>query len=239
MIDFVDIKLSLDNIDTYHIRLSIFNSIRNNLNNFSGILLDVGCGKMPYKNFILNNSIVEEYIGVDVEGALNYDDNIKPDFLWDGVVMPFSDEFCDCILLTEVLEHCTNPGKLLAECSRVLKPGGFIAFTVPYLWPLHEVPNDHFRFTPFSLSRYFEIAGFVSIEIKPHGGWNASLAQMLGLWIRRSPMSNFKRIISSMIIFPFYKYLIKHDVKPTSFNESTMITGLSGIAYKYKHGIGL
>ena len=52
-------------------------------------VLDVGCGKMPYRDFILDNSAVTKYVGIDIENALTYDQTVKPDYTWDGKSMPF------------------------------------------------------------------------------------------------------------------------------------------------------
>ena len=47
-------------------------------------MLDAGCGRMPYKKYILEKSGVTEYVGLDIENAKVYDKNIRPDFTWDG-----------------------------------------------------------------------------------------------------------------------------------------------------------
>ena len=98
--------------------------------------------------------------------------------------MPFENNQFDSAFGTEVLEHCPYPKAILKEVNRVLKPGGIFFFTVPFIWPLHEVPHDEFRYTPFSLKRLLEESGFEKIELEATGGWHASLAQMLGLWIK-------------------------------------------------------
>lgn len=200
---------------------------------FSGELLDIGCGKMPYREYIGRKSKVENYTGLDIENALVYDETIKPDHTWDGITMPFEDESFDCAFGTEVLEHCPYPETVLKETHRVLKPGGVFFFTVPFLWNLHEVPHDEYRYTPFSLERHLKNSGFTNITIKALGGWHASMAQMLGLWVRRSPISNKKRFLLSILLKPFIRYLIKKDKKiPCDFLDSPMITGLYGIAQK-------
>ncbi|RZJ49590.1 MAG: class I SAM-dependent methyltransferase, partial [Chryseobacterium sp.] len=63
-----------------------------NLKKFQNVFLDVGCGKMPYKEYILKNSPVEIYHGLDIETAMEYEAGVKPDFEWDGVIMPFENE---------------------------------------------------------------------------------------------------------------------------------------------------
>lgn len=233
MEDFVNIKFTNQNLDRYYIRKKIFESLNSNLFLFSGTLLDIGCGKMPYKKYILENSKVKKYVGLDIENALEYDSSVKPDYTWNGEIMPFENNSFDCAFGTEVLEHCPEPEIVLKEVVRVLKLNGTFFFTVPFLWNLHEVPHDEYRYTPFSLERHLNNAGFKDIQIKATGGWHASMAQMLGLWVRRSPMSKTKRKWLSLFLKPIIGYLIKLDKNTEiKFVEGQMITGLYGIAKK-------
>jgi SAM-dependent methyltransferase len=229
---FINIPLKFNTLDLYHVRISIFNSINENLSLFNGTLIDIGCGKMPYREYLLENSNIINYIGLDIKTAKVYDTNISPDYTWDGIKMPFENNQYDCAIATEVLEHCPDPKVILKETYRILKPGAPFIFTVPFLWPLHEVPHDEYRYTPFALNRILDECGFKKIEIKALGGWNASLAQMLALWVRRSKMSKYSRFLLSRMLFPVYYFLIKTDKCPSEFKERTMITGLCGIAYK-------
>ena len=234
MIDnFTNIPFTKENLDRYYIRTAIFDALKIALKEFKGNLLDIGCGKMPYKNYILENSTVENFVGLDIDNALEYDKNIKPDYTWNGKVMPFEDNSFGCALGTEVLEHCPDPEVVLKEVHRVLKPEGIFFFTVPFLWNLHEVPHDAYRYTPFSLERHLKNSGFKNIEIKATGGWHAAMAQMLGLWVRRAPMSEKKRYYLAIILKPIIGYLIKKDKNsPINFVEGQMIPGLYGIAKK-------
>lgn len=231
--NFINIPLSSKNLDRYYVRTSILEAITQNINKFNGMILDIGSGKMPYKEYILKNSNVNNYVGLDIEDSLIYDSKIRPDFTWNGVSMPFEDNSFECAFGTEVLEHCPNPEIVLKEVYRVLKQDGIFFFTVPFLWNLHEVPHDEYRYTPFSLQRHLENSRFKNVEMKALGGWHASMAQMLGLWVRRSPMSSRKRNFLSAILKPVIKILIKMDKNTNvSFVEGQMITGLYGTAKK-------
>lgn len=233
MDNFTNVPFTKDNLDRYFIRTSILKALSSNLPKLSRKLLDIGCGKMPYRNYILENSNVSQYVGLDIENALAYDSKLKPDYTWDGKKMPFEDDSFDCAFGTEVLEHCPEPEIVLKEVLRVLKPDGVFFFTVPFLWNLHEVPHDEYRYTPFSLQRHLNNAGFKVIEIKATGGWHASMAQMLGLWVRRSPLTTRKRNTLSLILKPIIKFLIKMDKsEQIVFKEGQMITGLYGTAKK-------
>lgn len=231
--NFINIPFSKDNLDRVVIRNGIINAIKSSIGLFKGELLDIGCGKMPYKNYMLANAAINNYVGLDIETAIEYDAAVKPDFTWDGKMMPFENQQYETVFATEVLEHCPRPEIVLKEVHRVLKTGGVFFFTVPFLWPLHEVPHDAYRYTPYTMQRLLDEAGFVNINITASGAWNASMAQMLGLWVRRSPMGPNKRKLLSFIIKPMMKYLLKKDNYFTKdFYEGQMITGLYGTAIK-------
>jgi SAM-dependent methyltransferase len=231
--NFINIPFSDDNLDRYLVRTSIKKALDAHLKDFKGKFLDAGCGKMPYREYIKKNSSITEYIGLDIETARPYDAVIKPDFTWDGITMPFEDHSFDSCMATEVLEHCPEPEVFLKEVYRILKPGGVFFFTVPFLWNLHEVPHDEYRYTPFSLERHFRNSGFTEVEIKATGGWHAAMAQMLGLWVKRSPMNEKKRKWAMKIVKPVMKKLIKMEGNTTvNFKERQMITGLYGIVKK-------
>ena len=82
---------------------------------------------MPYKDLILSNSKINNYIGLDIETGLNYE-GIKADVFWDGKIMPFESDSFDVVISTEVLEHVPNPDAYLIEVKRVLKPGGIFFY---------------------------------------------------------------------------------------------------------------
>ncbi len=229
---FTNLDLTPHNLDVYHIRTAIFARLKSQLSALSGRLLDVGCGQMPYRRHILENSPVTEYTGLDIVSDLPYRGAVVPDCIWDGTRIPFGDCSFDCSIATEVLEHCPSPEIIISEVYRVLRAGGIFFFTVPFLWPLHEAPYDQYRYTPFALERVLSNAGFTSVNIQAHGGWDASLAQMLGLWVRRRGMPRVLCLLFSVWAYPFVWALARLDRVPESFSEGMMVTGLSGTAVK-------
>ena len=120
----------------------------------------------------------------------------------------------------------------MCETLRVMKPGAFLFFTVPFVWPLHDVPYDEYRYTPFSLGRHLSDSGFVNVTMDALGGWDRSLAQMIGLWVRRRPMSPSQRSFLTALAGPLVQWLNRKDTPPREFAESCMITGIAGTAHK-------
>ena len=231
--DFINITYSFETLDRFIHRSFIFNAVKSNRSFFHGKFLDIGCGSMPYRDFIKLNSRVEVYNGVDLYNSLNYGGGMQPDFLWDGKVLPVEDSSYDVCFSTEVLEHCFNPEALMLEAFRVLRSNGIFFFTVPFIWNLHEVPNDHYRYTPFAIERHLTESGFTICKLKPFGGWHISLAQMIGLWIKRAPMRLRSRKILFFLLTPFIKFLLRKGLEEkVSFSEGQMITGFYGIARK-------
>jgi SAM-dependent methyltransferase len=69
--------------------------------------------------------------------------------------LPFADASFDRVIAAEVLEHIPDDAAAMAELTRVLRPGGTMAVTVPRLGPeavnwalsneYHNVPGGHVR----------------------------------------------------------------------------------------------
>lgn len=227
--EYLNPPLTVQNIDRYVVRSSILRSLQSQLPSFSGRFLDVGSGNQPYRSLLTNEpSRVTEYVPLDLLDNKQYQ---EAEFTWDGRTMPFEDDSFDCAMATEVLEHCPEPEITMKEVSRVLKPGGTFFFTVPFIWPLHDCPFDEYRYTPWSLQRHLSNSGFSEINVWPTGGWDAALAQTIGLWAMRSPMPEKKRKWASRIAFPIIKWLIKHDKAADSFGHGFyLMPGIAGTA---------
>lgn len=232
---YTNIKLDKNHLELYSVRTAILDFIQSSLKKFNGTVLDLGCGIMPYREFILENSSCTKYLGVDLDLRSHSEYTmVTPDIFWDGTSIPLEDNSVETILATELLEHCPNPDVILREAFRVLKPGGNIILTVPFVWNLHLVPYDEFRYTPFSLRRFLADSGFSNIELSALGLWDASLAQMLGIWYKNRP-SGIKKYFSFLFIWAI-KILLKKDKffdkNAKVYSENVMLTGVAGIATK-------
>lgn len=136
----------------YFIRSRLLRSVKEHAGNLNGRLLDFGCGSKPYKKFF----IVNEYIGVDFVNEGHPHDNEQIDVYYDGKTIPFPDNSFDSILCSEVFEHIFNLPQILVELNRVLKHGGRILITCPFVWKEHELPHDYARYTLFCVKRFIE-----------------------------------------------------------------------------------
>lgn len=239
--NFIDIKLSSNTVFVYSVRRLLQKAVDKSLNLFSGTLLDLGCGEMPYKQYLLDkNKKITKYIGMDIDYNQHHQ-CVKPDIFWDGETIELENETIDTMIATELFEHVPNIEKVLVEIKRVLAKDGLLFFTVPFIWPLHETPYDEYRYTPYSLKRILQKTGFRDIVILPLGGHNASLAQMLCIWIANNRLKTLaplqRRLFEKFekyILYPIIKKLLKGDenLNLTSYEENTMSPGFYGYAEK-------
>src|SRR5438132_6447992 len=115
----------------------------------SAAVLDLGAGTKPYAP--LYGRYFNSCTSVDVPHSPH--DIGGVDVMASADDLPFDAESFDCVICTEVLEHCPEPRETMAEIARVLKPGGWVFLTTPFLRPLHEMPSDYYRYTPSGLGR--------------------------------------------------------------------------------------
>lgn len=143
-------------------------SLESKLHWIKGRVIDLGCGTAPYKESIENYST--DYIGVDWDNSLHHTDEVdlKADLTKS---FPLKDANADTVVSFQVIEHLPEPASFFSECFRILKPGGHLFFTVPFMWHIHEDPYDYYRFTKFGLKYLLDSSGFIDILIQENTGF--------------------------------------------------------------------
>ncbi len=187
----------------YFIRKGLLSGIQKHSASLKGRLLDFGCGSKPYRSLF----DVDEYIGLDFEKTGHDHSNEQIDVFYDGKKIPFNDGHFESILCSEVAEHLFDLPSALAEMNRVLKKGGKLLLTCPFVWGEHEVPYDFARYTQFALKDILERNGFRIIEFSKHGNFVEAITQMRVLYFLQwaepilSKLSIPGRLFQKMIIF--------------------------------------
>ncbi|MDA9985685.1 class I SAM-dependent methyltransferase [Alphaproteobacteria bacterium] len=191
----------------------------------AGKLLDVGCGSKPYEGFFK----VEEYIGIDIEVSGHDHASSKVDKFFDGKNIPFADKYFDHVFSSEVFEHVFNIDELLSETNRVLKTGGKLCFTCPFVWDEHEQPYDFARYTSFAVEHLLSKNGFKLIKLKKSTTYFETVMQMLSIYIYLHvlPRNNYiKLIMTPIFVAPiniFGKALSKVLPKSENFYHNNIV----------------
>lgn len=115
--------------------------------------LEIGAyGRPSYGRFFPNK------IGLDIRPGPGVD------VVGSVYKLPFKDNEFDIALCLVVLEHLEDPQKAIIEIKRILKPGGKIFVSVPFMFPMHDTPNDFWRFTKYGLKILFKDWDIEKIE---------------------------------------------------------------------------
>lgn len=119
-------------------------------------VLDIGCGEQPLR------PLIEEH-GADYKSAdISQNRTKSVDFLVDissSIAHEMIPGKFDLIVLSEVLEHVSDPLSVLLNVKQLLAPSGRAILTSPFVWPLHEQPNDYQRLTHYWFDKHVASAG--------------------------------------------------------------------------------
>lgn len=174
----------------------LYKDLQRLLPNIEGRVLDVGCGDKPYETWTIAEKV--EYLGIDVYPGPKVDIVIEPGRAW-----PIETESFDVVLCTQVMEHVIDLEKSLKEIRRVLKAGGKIIITVPFIYNEHGVPieNDYRRFSIHGLRDIFSHQYDIS-ELKVQGGVGSTIGTLWLNWLSIfRPFRLLKAVLPLWIMF--------------------------------------
>lgn len=155
-------------------------------------VLDVGCANKPYRAWF---GPVAEYVGLDVVAGPEVDVVAKSSEKW-----RLPDAQFDIVLCTQVLEHVEDLEHFLAEIQRVLKPGGVIVASFPFIYNEHGIPWDYRRFSAYGAEKLFLDMHLLMLERQ--GGIGSTTAILLLNWWEDTLNLNFPLRLLKAILLP-------------------------------------
>ena len=160
-------------------------------------VLDLGCGEGNSEAKFKACSQDMQWYGLDIDESPEVNSRSKEGnfYTFDGINIPFEDNYFDIIYSNQVFEHVRYPEALLVEINRVLKPGAYFVGSVSYLEPYHSF--SFWNYTPYGFKEIALEAGLEVIEIRPSiDALTLIIRRILGApkffsrwWKRESPLN--------------------------------------------------
>ena len=165
----------------------------------AGRVLDLGGGNKA------------KYLGILPAGieysSINIDPDIEPTWQTEpGEKLPIKDGAFDVCICMNTLEHTYDPRFLIGEIHRILKPGGQVHISVPWIFRIHGHPDDYTRATPSWWREAMGEAGFSETEVTPLVWGRYSTASTIGgyhgpLKKIRSHIPHVRDVIYASLVF--------------------------------------
>lgn len=166
----------------------------------SGTVLDFGSGSQPYRPLLKNCS---NYVSLEYDTPQNRERKVANIF-YDGLSIPVAESSYDGVLSTQTLEHVPNPDVIVAEWARVLKEGGMLLITMPFMWPEHEMPYDYQRYSSGGLRLLLEKSGFEIVEQYRLLSDCRAPAQLFLAWIFDSILAKCRPKVLRFVLIPVF-----------------------------------
>ncbi len=192
-----------------------------------GLVLDAGAGEGGHSRLFAK----KRYIGVDLAVGDSAWDYSRLDAIADLASLPFCGGCFDACINVVTLEHVREPGCVLQEIERTLRPGGQLLLIVPHEWEVHQPPHDYFRYTCHGLRYLLEKARLTDIEIRPIGGYFRLMARRLlnglqffrGIWFVPALIG----LVPPALVLPFFDGLDRERAFTLGYICTAQKTGRS------------
>lgn len=133
-------------------------------------VLDIGGRIQPYRVLLADRCA--KYVAIDLQATP------LVDLIGRAEQLPLADAQFDLIFCTQVLEYVPDPRAAIAEIHRVLKPGGFLLLSVPFVFP-RDSELEYWRFLPAAIRQL--LAAFASVEVAPEGNSAVGVVRTMGV----------------------------------------------------------
>ena len=178
------------------------------------LVLDIGCGEKPY----YHKNIDAKIVCADIKQSK------KTHFICDATSLPIKRSKFDGVVCVNSLYYYDNPFKSIKEFADILKKNGKLIIVTPFIYPIHDIPNDKYRFTEYGIRELLK-NDFTVKEIKTVGGIFNLKSVFLHSLIKGIPMiapKGFKTIakfFTCILLYPFY--ILVQLIEPLDFFDKS------------------
>lgn len=158
-------------------RILFEREVAKGVRNLKGVIVDLASGPYPGYSRLCQGS-ASMVVRVDINGKN------KPDVIADlNKPLPFKTESIDSIFFFNSFHILEEPEEALAEIYRVLKKGGTLYLSSPFVFAETPQPHDYHRFTYEKLEKMLEQAHLTKVAIERYGGRFSSAVFLLSPYL--------------------------------------------------------
>ena len=88
----------------------------------------------------------------------------------------FTEDGFDLIIISQTFEHLYDPLLVTSNIFNMLKPGGYVFTSAPFVNVQHSTPVHYYHYTPMGLVMPFALAGFEVLELGQWGSFHYEAA---------------------------------------------------------------
>ena len=170
-----------------------FGAIPESNNNFSSIMKKKSIKKIFYSDKHFKNKNI-------IKADLNKKINIQKNFF-------------DNALLFNVMEHLTDPENAKIQIKKILKKGGFLIGSSPFLYRYHGAPSDYLRFTKPFYSQFFK-KKFKLVNIENIGfGPFCVCYSLISDFTKKIPLINYFLFTLAYLLDYILSKLVNYELK--------------------------
>lgn len=152
----------------------------------------------------------------------------------DAALLPLAGNSFDGVICAELLEHVPDPRPVLAEAFRVLKPGGRLLITAPFLFRVHGDPYDFGRYTQQFWQTTLAQSGFQHLVVEPQG----ALASVVVDFAKQYCDTRWRQplyLLAQLGLGLLHEWAVRLDSQPTTVRDrflQSFTTGFGVVAVK-------
>jgi hypothetical protein len=157
--------------------------------------------------------------------SIDIEPSKKPDQIMDltdpNFCQNYLGEKVNLVCIFEVLEHTKNPSLAIKNIYNLIDKDSVVLLSTPFIFNIHDEPNDFFRFTKYGLKEIFK--EFSKVEIKEKNGWLESIFILI-MRIKKNRSFPNKILGNSFLLLYFFLYPLILIIQ-SIFKTNSLTTG--------------
>lgn len=157
--------------------------------------------------------------------SIDIDPSRKPDQVIDlmdpNFCQNYRGEKVNLVCMFEILEHVKNPSSAIKNIYNLIEKDSVVLVSTPFIFNIHDAPNDYYRFTKYGLKEIFK--KFSKVEIKEKNGWLESIFVLI-MRIKKNRSFMNKILGNSFLLLYFILYPLILVIQKI-FKTNSLTTG--------------